>query len=67
VVYEQYEARFIQLSVPKERRGRVMSPYTVTLMGLPSPGAMGSGAVAEWLGEVQGAPHAVLIGAIAWS
>jgi hypothetical protein len=41
-----------------------MSLYTVTLIGLPSLGAMGSGAVAEWLGGVEGAPHAVLIGAI---
>ena len=64
VVYEQYEARFIQLSGSKERRGRVMSLYTFTRIGLPSPGAMASGAVAEWLGGVQGAPHAVLIGAI---
>lgn len=57
-------ATFIQLSVPNEIRGRVMSLYTVTLIGLPSLGAMGSGAVAEWLGGVEGAPHAVLIGAI---
>ncbi len=57
-------ATFIQLSVPNEMRGRVMSLYTVTLIGLPSLGAMGSGAVAEWLGGVEGAPHAVLIGAI---
>lgn len=42
-------ATFIQLSVPNEMRGRVMSLYTVTLIGLPSLGAMGSGAVAEWL------------------
>jgi hypothetical protein len=25
---------------------------------------MGSGALAEWLGGVQGAPHAVLLGAV---
>jgi len=56
-------ATFIQLSVPNELRGRVMSLYTVTLIGLPSLGALGSGAVAEWLGGVEGAPHAVLIGA----
>jgi hypothetical protein len=41
-----------------------MSLYTFTRIGLPSPGAMGRGAVAEWLGGVQGAPHTVLIGAI---
>lgn len=64
VVFEEYEATFIQLSVPNEMRGRVMSLYTVTRIGLPSLGAMGSGAVAEWLGGVEGVPHAALIGAI---
>jgi len=54
---------FIQLTVPNEMRGRLMSLYTVTLIGLPSLGALGSGALAEWLGGVQGAPHAVLLGA----
>lgn len=63
-VFSTIIATFIQLSVPNEMRGRVMSLYTVTLIGLPSLGAMGSGAVAEWLGGVEGAPHAVLIGAI---
>jgi len=43
-------------------RGRVMSYYTVTLIGLPSLGALGSGAVAEWL-EPQWPPR-VLITAI---
>jgi MFS family permease len=63
-VFSTMIATFIQLSVPNELRGRVMSLYTVTLIGLPSLGAMGSGALAEWLGGVEGAPHAVLIGAI---
>jgi MFS family permease len=53
-------ATFIQTSVPNELRGRVMSFYAVTLIGLPSLGALASGAVAEWLG----APQAVLYGAI---
>lgn len=57
-------ATFLQLSAPNELRGRVMSLYTVTLIGLPSLGALGSGAVAERLGGVEGAPHAVLIGAV---
>jgi MFS family permease len=57
-------ATFIQISVPNEMRGRVMSLYTVTLIGLPSLGALGIGAVAERLGGVEGAPHAVLIGAV---
>ena len=57
-------ATFIQVMIPNEMRGRVMSYYTVTLIGLPSLGALGSGAVAEWLGGLNGAPRAVLIAAI---
>ena len=56
---------FIQFSVPNELRGRIMSLYTVTLIGLPSLGALGSGALADLLGGVQGAPRAVLLGAVA--
>jgi len=63
-VFSTIISTFIQLSVPNEYRGRVMSLYTVTLIGLPSLGALGSGAVAEWLGGVRGAPRAVLLGAI---
>jgi MFS family permease len=63
-VFSTIIATFIQLSVPNEMRGRVMSLYTVTLIGLPSLGAMASGVLAEWLGGVKGAPQAVLIGAI---
>ena len=55
---------FIQFDVPNELRGRVMSLYTVTLIGLPSLGALGTGAVAEWLGGIQGAPRAVLLSAV---
>jgi len=57
-------ATFIQVMTPNEMRGRVMSYYTVTLIGLPALGALGSGAVAEWMGGIDGAPHAVLITAI---
>lgn len=63
-VFSTIISTFIQLSVPNEMRGRVMSLYTVTLIGLPSLGALGSGALAEWLGGVEGAPHAVLWGTI---
>jgi MFS family permease len=63
-VFSTIIATFIQLSVPNELRGRVMSLYTVTLIGLPSLGALGSGALAEWFGGVKGAPHAVLLGAV---
>ncbi len=57
-------ATFIQVATPNELRGRVMSLYAITLIGLPSLGALGSGAVADLLGGVQGAPRAVLIGAV---
>jgi MFS family permease len=63
-VFSTVIATFLQLSAPNEMRGRVMSLYTVTLIGLPSLGALGIGAFAEWLGGVQGAPKAVLIGAV---
>ena len=63
-VFSTVISTFIQLSVPNEMRGRVMSLYTVTLIGLPSLGALGSGALAEWLGGVEGAPHAILLGAV---
>lgn len=63
-VFSTIISTFIQLTVPNEMRGRVMSLYTVTLIGLPSLGALGSGALAEWLGGVEGAPHAVLLGAV---
>lgn len=57
-------ATFIQMATPNELRGRVMSLYAITLIGLPSLGALGTGASAEWLGGIQGAPHAILIGAV---
>jgi MFS family permease len=57
-------ATFIQMAVPNELRGRVMSLYAITLIGLPSLGALGSGAVAEWLGGLKGAPHAVLLASV---
>ena len=63
-VFGSIIATFIQVTVPNELRGRVMSLYAITLIGLPSLGAMGSGAFAEWLGGLQGAPRAVLLGGI---
>jgi hypothetical protein len=41
-----------------------MSLYAVTFIHLPTLGARGSGAFAVWSGGVEGAPHAVRIGAI---
>ena len=43
-------ATLLQLAVPPELRGRVMSYFTLTLIGAPSLGALGTGAVGEWLG-----------------
>jgi MFS family permease len=57
-------ATFIQIAVPNELRGRVMSLYSITLIGLPSFGAMGSGSLAELFGGISGAPRAVLIGGV---
>lgn len=57
-------ATFIQVEVPNELRGRIISLYTITLIGFPSLGSLGSGAVAEFLGGIQGAPRAVLLGGI---
>jgi hypothetical protein len=42
-VFSTIIATFIQLSVPNELRGHVMSLYTVTLIGLPSLGALAEG------------------------
>ncbi len=55
---------FIQIEVADELRGRVMSLYSITLIGLPSLGALAIGSIAEYLGGIQGAPRAVLIGAM---
>ncbi|MCX6082741.1 MAG: MFS transporter [Chloroflexi bacterium] len=55
---------FIQIMVPNELRGRVMSLYSITLIGLPSLGALGIGSVAEMLGGITGAPRAVLMGGV---
>ena len=57
-------ATFLQVDAPPELRGRVMSLYAITLIGLPSLGALGTGAFAQWLGGTAGAPRAVLISAI---
>lgn len=43
-------ATLIQLHAPGRLRGRAMSVYTITVIGLPSLGALGTASVAEWLG-----------------
>lgn len=55
---------FIQMATPNELRGRVMSLYAITLIGLPSLGALATGSLAEVLGGISGAPRAVLLGAL---
>lgn len=62
-VFGSLVATFIQLATPNELRGRVMSLYTVAMIGLPSLGALSSGAIAELLGGLAAAPRAVLFGA----
>jgi MFS family permease len=49
-VFSTMIATMIQLRVPGELRGRVMSLYAITLIGLPSLGALGVAAVARALG-----------------
>jgi MFS family permease len=43
-------ATLIQLTVPNELRGRVMSLYVLTLIGVPSAGALLAGTVGEAIG-----------------
>jgi MFS family permease len=50
-VFTTMIATVIQLSVPGELRGRVISLYSITLIGLPSLGALGVAALARSLGE----------------
>jgi MFS family permease len=57
-------ATFIQMATPNELRGRVMSLYAITLIGLPALGSLATGSLAEVLGGVSGAPRAVLLGAL---
>jgi MFS family permease len=64
-VFGAIAGTFIQIETPPQLRGRVMSFYSITLIGLPSLGVLGVGALAEWLGGAQGTPRAVLYGAIA--
>jgi MFS family permease len=54
----------LQITTPNELRGRVMSLYAITLIGLPSLGALAIAVLAEQLGGLQGAPEAVLIGGL---
>lgn len=54
----------LQVMTPDRLRGRVMSMYAITLIGLPSLGALAAGALAEMMGGLQGAPEAVFIGGV---
>ena len=53
----------LQLQAPGRLRGRVMSIYAITIIGLASLGALGSGAVAEVTGPgIAVAGGAILMG-----
>jgi MFS family permease len=54
-VFSTMIATMIQLRVPGELRGRVISLYAITLIGLPSLGALGVAALADTLGDGRGA------------
>jgi MFS family permease len=53
-VFTTMIATVIQLRVPGELRGRVISLYAITLIGLPSLGALGVAALAGALGPAAG-------------
>jgi MFS family permease len=61
-------ATLLQLQAPGEMRGRVMSLYAITLIGIPALGALGAAAVATALGGpaggAGGAPRAILMAAV---
>lgn len=50
-VFSTMIATMIQVRVPGELRGRVISLYAITLIGLPSLGALGGAPLADTLGE----------------
>jgi len=50
-VFTTMIATVIQLRVPGELRGRVISLYAITLIGLPSLGSLGIAALARGLGD----------------
>lgn len=52
-VFTTMIATVIQLRVPNELRGRVMSLYAITLIGLPSLGALGIATLARTLAQEQ--------------
>ena len=64
-VFSTIIASLIQMFVTNEMRGRVMSLYAITLIGLPSLGALVIGSLAEVMGGTSAAPRAVLIGGMA--
>jgi cyanate permease len=59
-VFSASISTMLQLQVPRELRGRVMSLYTITLVGVASLGTLASAAVAA----ASSAPKAYLGGAV---
>ncbi len=60
-VFTTMIATVVQLRVPGELRGRVISLYTITLIGLPALGALGVAALARALGSETSAGWARLL------
>ena len=54
-----WPTRLIQISVPDELRGRVMSVYSLSFQGMKRMGGMQAG----FMGDLIGAPATVAIGA----
>ncbi|GAC1520012.1 MAG: MFS transporter [Herpetosiphon sp.] len=50
-VFTTMIATILQLRVPGDLRGRVVSLYAVTLIGAPSLGSLGAASMAHWLGQ----------------
>jgi hypothetical protein len=59
-VFSASNATLLQMRVPRELRGRVMSLYTITLIGISSLGALGS----AWLAAATTPATAYIGGAV---
>ena len=60
LVFANASNALVQIQVPDELRGRLMSIYTLSFFGLMPIGALLAGSVADWIGE----PLTVALGAL---
>jgi len=60
LVFANASNALVQIQVPDELRGRLMSIYTLSFFGLMPVGALLAGSVADWIGE----PLTVALGAL---